>query len=105
MNEMVLRLEQRLAQNPDDLEGWALLGRTFMLQSEYGRASDALARALSLSGGDPQLRAAWAESLVLAAEGEVTERAEDGFRAVVAARPGEPRARFYLGLAHSQRGR
>ncbi len=51
INEMVERLAQRLKSNPDDLEGWARLGRAYRVQGRLAEADIADARAKG--GADP----------------------------------------------------
>lgn len=103
MAEMVTRLEQRLKDNPRDLEGWLLLGRSHLVTREYPKAAEALRQAVGLSQGDARTLAAYGEALTMAADGSVTPDALDAFQKALERMPGEPRARFYIGLSASQR--
>ena len=103
MGEMVTRLEQRLKENPRDLEGWVLLGRSYLVTRDYAKAAEALRQAVGLSQGDPRTLAAYGEALTMAAGGSVTPDALSAFTKSLGRMPGEPRARFYIGLAASQR--
>jgi len=51
MPELIAGLEQRLAETPDDVTGWRMLGRTHLATSEFDKAGDALSRALELEPG------------------------------------------------------
>ncbi|MEO9902254.1 c-type cytochrome biogenesis protein CcmI [Nisaea sp.] len=102
VSDMVSGLEAKLANNPDDGDGWALLGRSYMVTARYGDAVEAYGKALALVPDNPQLFAARGEALVLAADGMVPPAAVEDFRAVNAREPLEPRSRYYLGLARSQ---
>lgn len=101
---MVASLDARLKENPEDIEGWSLLGRSYMTLERYREAATAFSNAVRLSGGDPDLEAARGEALVLAADGTVTPEAAESFQRAHAAAPVEPRSRYYLGLQLSQRG-
>ncbi|MDA9976226.1 c-type cytochrome biogenesis protein CcmI [Alphaproteobacteria bacterium] len=103
MTEMVERLEKRLKDNPRDLKGWVLLGRSYLINQEYPKAAKALRQAVGLSQGDPRTLAAYGEALTMAADGSVTPDALGAFEEALNRVPGEPRARFYVGLAASQR--
>jgi cytochrome c-type biogenesis protein CcmH len=103
MGEMVTRLEQRLKDDPRDLEGWVLLGRSYLVSRDYPKAAEALRQAVGLSQGDPRTLAAYGEALTMAADGSVTPDARAAFEKALERMPGEPRARFYIGLASSQR--
>jgi len=59
---MVGKLASRLENQPDDVEGWARLGRSYMVLSQPDKAKDAYARAVKLKPGDPQLTQALAEA-------------------------------------------
>tara|TARA_E500000318_G_scaffold84121_2_gene79849 strand:- start:27 stop:1535 length:1509 start_codon:yes stop_codon:yes gene_type:complete len=102
VSEMVSGLEAKLANNPDDGDGWALLGRSYMVTERYDDAVEAYGKALALVPDNLQLVAARGEALVLAADGMVPPAAVEDFRAVNLSQPLEPRARYYLGLARSQ---
>ena len=103
MGEMVARLEQRLKDNPRDLEGWVLLGRSYLVTRDYPKAAEALRQAVGLSQGDARTLAAYGEALTMAAGGSVTPDALAAFEKALEQMPGEPRARFYIGLSASQR--
>jgi cytochrome c-type biogenesis protein CcmH len=59
---MVGKLAARLEQQPDDVEGWARLGRSYMVLKEPAKAREAYARALQLKPGDASLEQALAEA-------------------------------------------
>ncbi len=65
---MVGTLASRLESQPDDVEGWARLGRSYMVLNQPDKAKDAYARAVKLKPGDPQLTQALAEARAAAAK-------------------------------------
>jgi cytochrome c-type biogenesis protein CcmH len=67
---MVARLASRLEQQPDDAEGWARLGRSYMVLQQPAKARDAYARAAQLRPGDAALAQALAEAAKEAAQTE-----------------------------------
>jgi len=64
----VARLAERLKENPNDAQGWAMLARSYQNFKRYKEASEAYARAAELTGNDAQLWADYAESLALASD-------------------------------------
>jgi cytochrome c-type biogenesis protein CcmH len=104
MTALVDKLAQRLKQEPNSLEGWALLARSYRTLRRNGEAAQAYERAYALSGNDVRYAGDYAEALMLAADGQVTPHAQALFEQVVKADASEPRARFYLGLAKAQAG-
>jgi cytochrome c-type biogenesis protein CcmH len=66
INSMVERLAARLEQQPNDIDGWTRLGRSYMVLNEPAKARDAYAHAIKLRPDDPQLKAAYAEAVAAA---------------------------------------
>lgn len=100
----VTKLEERLRAEPDSVEGWRLLGSTRYGQGEFGKAAAAFARAAALAPEQAELQSALGESLMLAAQGQVTPDAKAAFTRAVAADAADARARFFLGVALVQAG-
>ena len=104
METLVERLAERMKDRPDDLRGWRLLARSLASLGRHSEAARAYGRAVSLDPVDANLRSLLGESLAAARGGTVTADAERAFAAALRIDPGEPRARFYLGLAALQKG-
>lgn len=100
----IARLEDHLKMQPDDLEGWILLARSYGALERYAPAAEAYRNAVTLSGSRPEVVSAFAEALVMREGGNVTEEARSLFAEVHAKAPDDIRARFYLGLAKAQAG-
>ena len=66
INAMVERLAARLEQQPDDVEGWSRLGRSYMVLHRPDKAREAYARALQLRPDDPALKQAMADATAAA---------------------------------------
>ncbi|SEH07651.1 c-type cytochrome biogenesis protein CcmI [Candidatus Venteria ishoeyi] len=49
LEEMLVKLEERMQQQPDDLKGWEMLGRTYRALERFDDAEKALAKAVELS--------------------------------------------------------
>ena len=63
---MVAKLAQRLKTQPDDVEGWMMLGRSYTALGRYPDAVIAMRRALALAPDDPTLLADFADVLGMA---------------------------------------
>jgi cytochrome c-type biogenesis protein CcmH len=63
---MVGRLAARLKDNPDDVEGWKMLGRSYSVLGRFPEAADAYAKAAARAPRDAQLLADFAEALGMA---------------------------------------
>ena len=67
INAMVERLAARLETQPDDIDGWVRLGRSYMVLNQPEKARDAYARALKLKPDDPELKEALSAASTAAA--------------------------------------
>lgn len=97
-------LAAKLKQNAADPDGWVLYGRSLSELGEWDKAADAYDHAIALGRNDPMVAGAHAEMLVMQAGGTVTPAAETAFKALLSRAPGDPIARYYLGLARLQAG-
>ncbi|MCC6303331.1 MAG: c-type cytochrome biogenesis protein CcmI [Gammaproteobacteria bacterium] len=66
INQMVTRLEQRLASEPDNAEGWAMLGRSYLVLERFDDARTALEKAVTLGLKNPELLVDYADALAMA---------------------------------------
>ena len=53
MEELIASLQQRLAENPEDVEGWLILGRSLKTMQRYEEAKSALSNANRLVPDNP----------------------------------------------------
>lgn len=65
ISQMIAQLEQRLEREPNDPEGWSMLGRSYLWLEDFGRALGALERAVELNDRDPQLLVDYADALAM----------------------------------------
>lgn len=105
MEEAIHGLEAKLAQNPDNLEGWFMLGRSYMAMERYPRAADAFEQAYKLSKGDNiEVVIALGEALALTDEASLTGRAGKLFDSALSKAPNHPKALWYGGVASLRAG-
>ena len=65
INGMVARLAAKLRENPDDVDGWKLLGRSYMVLRRFPEAVAAYATAAEKAPRDAQLLADFADALAM----------------------------------------
>jgi len=63
---LVERLAARLKDNPDDAEGWMMLGRSYAVLERFGESAEAYAKAAARAPGNAQLLADYADALAMA---------------------------------------
>lgn len=101
---LVERLAARMAGNPYDARGWLLLASSYARLERFSDSAEAYLRAMALGSREPETLAAYGEVLAADAQGVVSQRARTAFEAALAGEPGNPRARYYVGLAAAQGG-
>jgi len=102
IDSRIAELAEKVKQDPDNLDQWFLLGRSYGFVGRYAEAAEAYRRAVELSDNDPRILSTYAEALVLANGNRVTTTARLAFAEVNRALPDEPRARYYLALYDAQ---
>src|SRR5712664_1147208 len=63
---LISRLAARLKDNPEDAEGWMMLGRSYAVLGRFGESSEAYAKAAARMPRDAQLLADYADALAMA---------------------------------------
>jgi cytochrome c-type biogenesis protein CcmH len=69
--DLLPKLEERLAGTPDDIQGWRLLGRSYLSIRDYGGAKIAFEKALALDENDVATMTQLAESIAMGRNGEL----------------------------------
>jgi cytochrome c-type biogenesis protein CcmH len=102
---MVERLAARLAQQPDDADGWTRLGRSYMVLNEPDKAVEAYAHAAKLKPDDTAVKQQYAEAIIEADGGDdLPAQAATLLRQVLASEPQNAEALWYVGLAEATVG-
>jgi cytochrome c-type biogenesis protein CcmH len=102
---LLARVENHLAEKPDDGRGWELLAPIYLRLGRTADAVKARENALRLLGETADRQADLGEALVADANGVVTANARGAFERAHALDGGQPKALFFLGLAAEQDGR
>jgi cytochrome c-type biogenesis protein CcmH len=102
---MVARLARRLESEPEDLEGWLMLGRSYVVLEQYPHALRAYRRADEVARGkSPEALIGLGEVLTLTDETELDGRAGRLFEAALALDPASGKALFFGAAAAFRRG-
>jgi cytochrome c-type biogenesis protein CcmH len=96
---LVGRLAARLKENPEDAEGWAMLGRSYAVMGRYPDSSEAYAQAVARAPNDAQLLADYADSLAMAQGRSLRGEPEKILKRALAADPNNVKALLLLGTA------
>ncbi len=99
IEEMTVRLEASVKDNPESAEGWYFLGRTYMAQERAGEAAKAFERAVGIAGREPELLGQWAQALYFAGNKQWTEQLQALTDEALKADPAEATSLGLLGIA------
>jgi cytochrome c-type biogenesis protein CcmH len=104
VDEMIGRLVERLNRNPNDPEGWRMLGWSYFNTERFAQSAAAYAKAIELNPQSADFRSSRGEALVRAADGRVTDEARAVFEQALRLDATDPKGRFFMGLAKEQTG-
>ena len=102
---MVTQLESRLSANPNDLQGWLMLGRSYLAMERFEDAMSAYDKAMKLSG-DTNADAALGlgEAMSMRAGGQITPPSAQLFETALKLAPQNPKALLFGGFTAASRG-
>ena len=104
VEEMVNKLAERMRSQPDDMKGWVMLARSYVVLKRYDAAVDAYRNILRLGGNSPELLADYADALAMSAGGRFTPEAGELLTRALAAEPENVKALWLAGHWKNQSG-
>jgi len=104
MDAVIQRLETRLREQPQDVQGWELLGQSYLAQGRFSEAEAAYARAYELKGDEPTLLVRYAEAMARARDGDLSGRPSELLAKALELAPNDELTLWFGGLAAYQRG-
>lgn len=105
LDEAVKQLEAELKRNPNEPEGWRLLGRSYLSLERYTEARTAFETALKLAPDDANLLVENAQARLYAApDKQLDAQAVGLLQRALAIEPQHQRARWFLGVSQRQQG-
>jgi cytochrome c-type biogenesis protein CcmH len=104
IESMVAGLAARLRENPDDTDGWKMLGRSYMVLGRFGEAVDAYAKAALRAPRDAQLLADFADALAMSRGQRMEGEPERRVARALELEPGNLKALALAGTGAFERG-
>jgi cytochrome c-type biogenesis protein CcmH len=101
---MVAKLETHLRDDPNDLAGWVMLGRSYVALERMDDAIVAYDHAHRLDLGNAEAALGLGEAMSLRAGGNITPEAAKLFEQALGVEPANPKALLYAGFAAAARG-
>jgi cytochrome c-type biogenesis protein CcmH len=104
LDVLVERLAKRMEQNPDDVEGWIMLGRTYFTLGQPESALAAIERAYALAPENTEVMLHLAEATAAAQDSSLEGRPAELVARVLKQEPENASARWLSGMIAFQRG-
>lgn len=97
LDELVERLAARLRTQPDDLQGWRMLARSYEVLGRHADAVTAYENLVRLGDNRPDMLADYADTLVMARGGRFSERAGALLTSALEQQPDNIKALWLMG--------
>jgi cytochrome c-type biogenesis protein CcmH len=105
MDDLLDQLKAKLADNPNDVNGWLLLGRSYASLGKYALAVDAFQNAYDKSHGENvEAMIGLGEALAMTDEASLGGKAGRLFEDALAKAPNDPKALWYGSISALQAG-
>jgi len=105
MDAMISGLRARLAENPDDVEGWMLLSRSYKSMQRFPESVEALEKAHEIAPDDPFVMVELAEAWIfISPDGRIGDNSLSMLQRALVVDPNQQKALWLLGIAAAQAG-
>ncbi|WP_350282875.1 c-type cytochrome biogenesis protein CcmI [Nitrosomonas sp.] len=92
INSMVESLAARLKENPEDIEGWVMLGRSYAIMERFDDASATYAKLVQMVPDNPQFLSDYADMLAMINNGSLLGKPAEMITRALAIDPNFPKA-------------
>ena len=104
ISSMVDNLVARLEKQPDDLEGWLMLGRTYSIMGRFKEASEVYAKLLARSPDSPEALVNYADVYAMTQDGSLAGKPIELINKALRIEPKNPKALALAGTAKFEQG-
>jgi cytochrome c-type biogenesis protein CcmH len=102
ISKMVSGLAERLKKNPDDAQGWLMLGRSYKYMEQFPKSVEAFANAYRLLGDKPEVMLQYAEAIAFASNKNLTGKPAELINKALAIEPENLNALWLGGMLKAQ---
>lgn len=104
INQMVAKLAEKLKNEPDNLEGWLMLGRSYKVLERYPEAVEAFSHAHQLAGDKVEVMLPYAEVVALSKGGNWGGKPYELIAKSLSIEPDNPTGLWFAAIANAQQG-
>ena len=102
VSEMIVKLEQKVKEEPDSIQGWKLLSRSYMHTRQFKKAEIALRKLTELETNDPNSWANYADIVAVNQKGRLEGKPFEYTKRALSLQPKHPKALWLAGTYHFQ---
>ena len=104
MEQLVAGLAAKLQQEPQNAEGWFMLGRSYMSMGRYPEAANAFKQVLNLVGDEPAVMFRYADALAMAQGGKLAGEPFALIKRALELSPDDKTGLWLAGLGYEEQG-
>jgi len=104
MEQLVAGLAAKLQEEPENAEGWFMLGRSYMSMGRYSEAANAFKRAHDLVGDEPTVMLRYADALAMAQGGRIAGEPFELIKRALQLKPEDTTGLWLAGLGYEEQG-
>lgn len=104
MEQMIDKLAARLKQEPNNAEGWFMLGRSYMSMKRYKEAVVALEKTNSLAPNNPVVMLRYADALTMSSGGRISGKPFELIKKAITLKPDDPTGLWLIGMGYEEQG-
>ena len=102
INAMVMRLANRLKENPDNAKDWIMLGRSFKILKQFKLAANSFEKAYQILGDDPEVLLHYADTLAMVNNGRLAGKASELVFKALEKAPNDVTGLWLAGMAKAE---
>jgi len=103
VSEMIVKLEQKIQEEPNNVQGWRLLSRAYMHTRQFDKAEKAYNTLTTLKSDDPNIWADYADIVAVNQKGSLDGKPFEYIKRALALQPKHPKALWLAGTYHFQK--
>lgn len=104
ITDMISKLENRLEEESDDVEGWSMLARSYLALRDYEKAVPALQRLYELVGDQPDVMLSYADALAMVNDGKLSGKPKKLIEKALELEPENTMGLWLAGIASAELG-
>lgn len=104
VEQMIEKLAAKLKENPNNAEGWFMLGRSYMSMKRYKEAAAALEKTNQLIPNNPVVMLRYADALTMLRGGQISGKPFELIKRAIALKPDDPTGLWLAGMGYEEQG-